>query len=89
MRAALTIAVPEYPETHGWYGTCPTSPIEGEMAISRGGPEERLCNDWQSLSKAMREGRKLAYLISKHALHVWSSDDPKDGDRCQCAAVRW
>src|SRR4029450_1558357 len=37
----------------------------------------------------MREGRKLAYLISKHALHVWSSDDPKDGDRCQCAAVRW
>jgi hypothetical protein len=67
----------------------PPSHVEGEMAIRRGGPEERLCNDWKSLSKAMREGRKLAYLISKHALHVWSSDDPKDGDRCQCAAVRW
>jgi len=41
------------------------------MAIRRGGPEERLCNDWKSFSKAMREGRRVAYLISKHALHVW------------------
>lgn len=47
------------------------------------------CNDWQTLQKALRERRPVAFIASKAELHVWSTDDPKAGDHCQCRAMKW
>ena len=59
------------------------------MALRREGAEERICNNWKTLGEVLQEGGKRAYLVSKYELHVWRSDSPQDGDRCECGAVTW
>jgi hypothetical protein len=59
---------------------------------SRGGDPhlpKSMCNDWAALLRAIREGHKAAIDVSKTAMHVWNSEEPKPNERCQCGAARW
>jgi hypothetical protein len=48
-----------------------------------------LCGDWAGLQQALKEGERLAFEASKQELHVWSGDEPRPEDRCQCGARTW
>jgi hypothetical protein len=48
-----------------------------------------LCGDWDALKKALRENRRVAFVVSKTDMHVWTTDTPNPADHCQCGALTW
>jgi hypothetical protein len=47
------------------------------------------CGDWDALKNALRESRRVAFIVSKTEMHAWATDTPSPADHCQCGAYTW
>jgi len=47
------------------------------------------CNDRTALGRALKRGQRVAFEASKSEVHVWSSEAPRNDERCVCGARRW